>query len=353
MYLLALCFSVVTLIIGLVTMQTVRIHAEAISLCAQGGVHCDHKTAAIVRRSGWFHLCSLTTSATLKHGQLGYGVPDWHRATVALDVWVSGRAMSLQIRAVDLSDWTRAARALAKAIVSHAVYSGRWQAVSSQCVRGARGPQGGIFALPGKCDTLPATELPSPALLQVAVERDNAVVAEREEVPALWTLREATIARERHRAAVEAYKHQKAAWESDEVVRRAVSGYGAPRKEYGRTKPPYIRHPAGAPSDSYVQYLGMTAPLGGQRVAWRLHSITKKLDALKVKMQRQAAAAIARRIESERAHLMTRWPMSSQQEVAVLRAKYRHALAVAGRARRLANERRQDGRSHSHTGTGG
>jgi DNA-directed RNA polymerase subunit K/omega len=35
-----------------------------------------------------------------------------------------------------------------------------------------------------------------------------------------------------------------------------------------------------------------------------------------------------------------------------LRAKYRHALAVAGRARRLANEPRQDGRSHSHTGTG-
>lgn len=57
-------------------------------------------------------MCSLSSSETLRHGQLGYAVADWRRAAVHLKVWVSGKTLTLKIANVDLSDWSRAARTL-------------------------------------------------------------------------------------------------------------------------------------------------------------------------------------------------------------------------------------------------
>jgi hypothetical protein len=99
---------------------------------------------------GVFHLCSVNTRATLRHGQLGYtpfscftgtkvhiltqkapcsyAVADWRRAQVEVRAWVSGRTVGVSIQRVDMSDWTRTARAIATALLPHAAapHHGRW-----------------------------------------------------------------------------------------------------------------------------------------------------------------------------------------------------------------------------------
>jgi hypothetical protein len=324
----------------------VRMHAEARDICGhgQGTRDCSYNNARRVEQGGWFHLCSLTTSERLQHGQLGYAVADWRRATVTLAVWVSGHSKTLSINNVDLSDWTRAARTLARGIVPHAGAGGAWSSVPAHCSGGKDGRRGvaawNVWTLPEKCDTLAAMMLPTTSSLAAALERDNAIIVMQEEQRNEWARHQAIVARARYRAAVQAFNRRRAAWEADEVVRRAIGSYSRAHKEYKRVSPSYLRYPAGAPTDSYTQYLAATAPLGGQRMHTRLHKITARLDELQKKLEARASKSIAKSIAQERAALLKNWPVSAQQEAALLRAKERHALAVSGRARRLAQTRR-------------
>lgn len=336
----------------------VRMHAEARDICGhgKGSSQCSYHNAQEVQRGGWFHLCSLTTSETLRHGQLGYAVADWRRATVKLSVWVSGHSKTLTINDVDLSDWTRASRTLAQGIVPHVVTGGAWSTVPAHCSGGKDGRRGAapwnVWTLPEKCDTLSAMLLPTTSSLAAALERDNAMIVMQEEDHNVWARHQGIVARARYRAAVQVFNRRRAAWEADEVVRRAIGTYSRLHKEYSRVSPTYIRNPAGAPTDSYTRYLAATAPLGGQRMHTRLLKITARLDKLQKNLESRASKTIAESIAQERAALLKNWPVSAQQEAALLRAKERHALAVSGRARRLAQtHREQSPRFPSKTST--
>jgi hypothetical protein len=72
----------------------------------------------------------------------------------------------------------------------------------------------------------------------------------------------------------------------------------------------------------------------------RLHKIRSQLDRLQKQLEKDASQSIAAEIAQERSRLMHQWPLSGTQVVAIERAKERHALAVAGAARRLAQARR-------------
>eukprot|EP00802_Teleaulax_amphioxeia_P001090 Tamp_01091.p1 GENE.Tamp_01091~~Tamp_01091.p1 ORF type:complete len:853 (+),score=200.76 Tamp_01091:3276-5834(+) len=257
----------------------VRMEAEARDLCAygRGSRDCSRQVAARVQQGGWLHLCSLTTQETLRHGQLGLAVADWRRASVSLRAWVSGRTVTLSIGHVDLSDWTRAARTLTRALLPHATGHGSWEAIPQECSaarRQGRASAGSDSAerwppwtLPGECDTLGAVTLPTPASLTTAVLRDNAIVEMRLEDRELWRRHQPLIARARYRAAVQAFDRGRAAWETDQVVRRAItsssassssSSFSASSASYPVVKPAYIADPAGAPTDLYSRYLGAT-----------------------------------------------------------------------------------------------
>lgn len=190
----------------------VRMHAAARDFCRQQH-RCIRDISRRVEQGGWFHLCSLKTREILKHNQLGFAVADWRRADVELEVWVSGRTMSLQISNVDLSDWTRTARRLAEAVVPHAGRGAEWRAVPKRCAAGNIGkraqPPWAIWVLPTKCSTLPAMALPTPDALLATVVRDNAMIAMREEQSEQWARRKNTVARERYRAgdAVQCVQH--------------------------------------------------------------------------------------------------------------------------------------------------
>ena len=181
----------------------VRMQAEARHRCRQPH-RCIQDIARRVEHGGWFHVCSLRTRETLRHGQLGFAVADWRRADVELEVWVSGRTMTLQISNVDLSDWTRTARKLAEAIVPHAGRGPEWRAVPKSCSAGSKSKRAqapwAIWGLPAKCSTLPAMDLPSTDALQAAVVRDNALTVLREEQPREWAREKSAVARARYRA---------------------------------------------------------------------------------------------------------------------------------------------------------
>jgi hypothetical protein len=314
---------------------TLRMHAEARDLCARG--HCSDGVARLVQHVGWFHVCWLTTRETIRHGQLGLEVPDWRRATVQLAVWVSGSALSLEVGHVDLSDWTRAARKLATQVLAHAGGKGPHSGGAPKCV-GSPVDTGSLAPWPSvsvsdKCETLPAMELPSPQELLAALGRDNAVIAMREEEVADWPEVRSKLARRRYRAAMEAFNRRRAAWESDQAVSRGKSLDQTVRQHYTPVPPTFLADPPGAPTDSYTQYPGMTSPLGGRRVAARLHKITDRLERLQRKLEHKASRVIARKISEERARLLRRWPLSGAQQAALVRAKEHHALAGKSEAR--------------------
>ena len=323
----------------------VRMHAEARVFCGhhRGSGRCSKAAAQRVEEGGWFHVCALSSNLRLQHGQLGYGVGDWRRAAVDLQVWVSGKTLTLTITNVDLSDWSRAARTLAQAIVPHAAGEGKWASVPPQCatVSATRAMPGWqVWQLPHVCNTLPAMDLPTTLSLASALERDNAFVAIKEEQPGEWYHHSHRLQTARFRAAMQAYKRGEAAWDTDEVVRRAIAVFHRPHKQYTRVAPRMAALKTAAPTDAYDTWTGTRGPMGGQRMQTRLHKITKSLDALQRKLQKKAAETIESSIAHERARLMHRWPMSSEQVAALLRAKQRHALAVSGQARRLAATRR-------------
>ena len=277
----------------------------------------------------------------LQHGQLGYGVGNWRCAAVDLQVWVSGKTLTLTITNVDLSDWSRAARTLALAIVPHAAGEGKWASVPPQCASATRAMPGWqVWQLPHVCHTLPAMDLPTTLSLASALERDNAFVAIKEEQPGEWYHHSHRLQTARFRAAMQAYKRGEAAWDTDEVVRRAIAVFHRPHKQYTRVAPRMAALETAAPTDAYDTWTGTRGPMGGQRMQTRLHKITKSLDALQRRLQKKAAETIESSIAHERARLMHCWPMSSEQVAALLCAKQRHALAVSGRARRLAATRR-------------
>jgi len=121
---------------------------------------------------------------------------------------LAGRTMTLHLQGVDLSDWTRAARRLAEAIVPHVGREPEWRAVPPECAAGSNGkralPPWGSWAegLPHTCDTLPALDLPTSSELLAAVARDNALVALRQELPAQWAREQPLVARARFRAGI-------------------------------------------------------------------------------------------------------------------------------------------------------
>jgi len=318
-------------------------HAEARSICRH---QCVRDVARRVEQGGWLHLCAVSAKATVRHGQLGFAVADWRRAPVQLKVWVSGQTMTLHLRDVDLSDWTRAARKLAEAVVPHVGRGPEWRAVPPECATSHNGkralPPWGRWAegLPHKCDTLPALDLPTSSALLAAVTRDNAFVAMRRELPAHWAREKPLLARARFRAAMQSFDRQRAAWEADEVVRRAISPLSREKKDFRVEPPRFLHDPPGAPTDSYTRYTGMTAPLGGYRMHARLHKIRSRLDRLQKQLEKDASQSIAAKIAQERSRLMHQWPLSGSQVVALETAKERHALAVAGAAHRLAHARR-------------